>query len=50
MQRRGCNTTSYYVKNDSLFLDTVILFETVGMMLTGAVGHGRHAWWGRRAY
>lgn len=26
----------YYVKNHTLFLDTVILFETVGVVLTGA--------------
>lgn len=26
----------YYVKNHSLFLDVVILFETVGVVLTGA--------------
>jgi lipopolysaccharide/colanic/teichoic acid biosynthesis glycosyltransferase len=25
----------YYVKNHSLFLDLVILFETVGVVLTG---------------
>jgi lipopolysaccharide/colanic/teichoic acid biosynthesis glycosyltransferase len=25
----------YYVKNHTLFLDTVILFETVGVVLTG---------------
>jgi lipopolysaccharide/colanic/teichoic acid biosynthesis glycosyltransferase len=26
----------YYVKNNTLFLDTLILFETVGVVLTGA--------------
>jgi lipopolysaccharide/colanic/teichoic acid biosynthesis glycosyltransferase len=25
----------YYVKNHSLFLDLVVLFETVGVVLTG---------------
>jgi lipopolysaccharide/colanic/teichoic acid biosynthesis glycosyltransferase len=25
----------YYVKNHSLFLDLVILFETIGVVLTG---------------
>jgi lipopolysaccharide/colanic/teichoic acid biosynthesis glycosyltransferase len=29
----------YYVKNNTLFLDIVILFETVGVVLTG---HGAH--------
>ena len=29
----------YYVKNHSLFLDTVVLFETVGVVLTGAGAH-----------
>jgi sugar transferase (PEP-CTERM system associated) len=29
----------YYVKNNTLFLDVVILFETVGVVLTG---HGAH--------
>ena len=29
----------YYVKNHSLFLDTVILFETVGVVLSGAGAH-----------
>jgi lipopolysaccharide/colanic/teichoic acid biosynthesis glycosyltransferase len=25
----------YYVKNHSLFLDVVVLFETIGVVLTG---------------
>ena len=29
----------YYVNNHTLFLDTVILFETVGVVLTGAGAH-----------
>jgi sugar transferase (PEP-CTERM system associated) len=29
----------YYVKNHTLFLDIVILFETVGVVLTGAGAH-----------
>jgi lipopolysaccharide/colanic/teichoic acid biosynthesis glycosyltransferase len=29
----------YYVKNHSLFLDLVVLFETVGVVLTGKGAH-----------
>jgi len=29
----------YYVKNQSLFLDLVILFETVGVVVTGKGAH-----------
>ena len=29
----------YYVKNHSLFLDMVVLFETVGVVLTGKGAH-----------
>ena len=29
----------YYVKNHSLFLDIVVLFETVGVVLTGKGAH-----------
>jgi lipopolysaccharide/colanic/teichoic acid biosynthesis glycosyltransferase len=32
---RSCNTICIYVKNHSLFLDVVILFQTVGVVLTG---------------
>lgn len=29
----------YYVKNNSLFLDIVIIFETIGVVLTGKGAH-----------
>jgi lipopolysaccharide/colanic/teichoic acid biosynthesis glycosyltransferase len=29
----------YYVKNHSLFLDVVVLFETIGVVLTGSGAH-----------
>jgi lipopolysaccharide/colanic/teichoic acid biosynthesis glycosyltransferase len=29
----------YYVKNHSLFLDVVVLFETIGVVLTGKGAH-----------
>ena len=39
MRRRSCDYDLYYVNNHTLFLDTVILLETVGVVLTGAGAH-----------